>query len=107
MFPKHASAVISAIVLLCSACHSDATLGYKDDPKLTPLMNAAEHNDLARVRTLLAQGADPRASTEQGKTALYEAIERTDLKADNLPIVDALLRAGQTQTRWNSLHQIR
>jgi ankyrin repeat protein len=30
----------------------------------------------------------------EGATALYEAIERSDLKDDNLPIVDALLQAG-------------
>jgi len=57
-------------------------------------MNAARDNDLHRVRTLLANGADMKARTAQGQTALYEAIERTDLNADNLPIVDALLNAG-------------
>jgi len=82
------------IVLLCSCCHSNAAHSYKDDPQLTPLMNAARHNDLPRIRTLLAQGADVKAKTAQGQTALYEAIERTDLNADNLPIVAALLQAG-------------
>jgi hypothetical protein len=57
-------------------------------------MNAARHNDLPRIRVLLAQGADVKARTVQGQTALYEAIERTDLNADNLPIVVALLQAG-------------
>jgi hypothetical protein len=82
------------IVLLCSCCHLNAAHGYKDDPQLTPLMNAARHNDLPRIRILLAQGADVKAKTAQGQTALYEAIERTDLNADNLPIVVALLQAG-------------
>lgn len=57
-------------------------------------MNAAWHNDLPRVRELLAHGANVAERTSDGKTALYEAIERTDLNADNLPIVDALLKAG-------------
>jgi ankyrin repeat protein len=82
------------IVLLCSGCHSYAGHHYKDDPKLTPLMNAAAQNDLSRVHTLLAQGADVKVRTAEGQTALYEAIERRDLNADNLPIVDALLEAG-------------
>jgi ankyrin repeat protein len=94
MFPFRASSAVLLIVLLCSGCHTYASHGYKDDPKLTPLMNAAWHNDLPRVHTLLAQGADVNARIAQGQTALYEAIERTDLRADNLPIVDALLKAG-------------
>ena len=57
-------------------------------------MSAAAHNDLPRVRELLAHGANVAERTGDGKTALYEAIERTDLNADNLPIVDALLKAG-------------
>ena len=76
------------------ACRQDAHLVYKDSPGLTPLMNAAAHNDLPRVRELIAHTANVAERTSGGKTALYEAIERTDLNADNLPIVDALLRAG-------------
>ena len=94
MFAKQVRAAVSTIVLLCSGCHSSAKHGYQDDPQLTPLMNAARHKDLPRVHTLLAQGADVRAQSVQGQTALYEAIERTDPNADNLPIVDALLKAG-------------
>ena len=94
MFSKQASAAVSVIVLLCSGCHSRAAHSYKDDPKLTPLMNAARYNDLPRVRTLLAEGADVKARTVQGETALYEAIYRADQNADNLPVVDALLKAG-------------
>jgi ankyrin repeat protein len=84
---------VALIVLLCCGCHRYASHGYTDDPRLTPLMNAARHNDLARVRTLLANGANVKAKTAQGETALYEAIER-ELNANNLPVVDALLRAG-------------
>ena len=57
-------------------------------------MNAARYNDLPRVRMLLAGGADLKARTAQGETALYEAIYRADQNADNLPVVDALLKAG-------------
>jgi len=94
VFPKQASAAVSLILLLCCCCHSKETRHYQDDPQLTPLMNAARHNDLPRVRTLLGEGADVKARTAQGQTALYEAIERTDLNEDNLPLVDALLKAG-------------
>ena len=83
-----------AIGLTCAGCHSNPTNGYKDHPQLTPLMNAARHNDLARVRRLLGEGADVKARTAQGETALYEAIYRADQEQDNLPVVDALLKAG-------------
>ncbi len=94
MFLRQAIVLASAIVLLCSACRSNAAHGYKDDPQLTPLMNASRHDDLARVRELLAHGADVKARTLQGATALYEAIERPDPNADNLPVIDTLLKAG-------------
>jgi uncharacterized protein len=57
-------------------------------------MNAAAHSDLRRVKNLLAHGANPRQVTSDGDTALYEAIERRNLSVDNLPTVDALLKAG-------------
>jgi ankyrin repeat protein len=94
MFASREFPVIALIALLCSGCHARANHGYRDDPKLTPLMNAARDNDLARLRSLLAIGSDVKVRTAQGQTALYEGIERTDLNADNLPIVDALLKAG-------------
>ena len=79
---------------LLVACRSNARAVRKDDFGLTPLMNAAAQNNLPRVRELLAHGANVTERTTDGKTALYEAIERADLNADNLPIVDALLKAG-------------
>jgi hypothetical protein len=94
MFAKQVGAAVSVIVLLCSGCRSTVSHGYKDDPQLTPLMNAAKHDDLSRVRELLTHGADEQARTAQGATALYEAIERPDPTADNLPVVSALLDAG-------------
>jgi ankyrin repeat protein len=93
MFRNLVSVAVSAIVL-CLGCHLKPTNGYKDDPQLTPLMNAARYNDLARVRKLLAAGADVKARSARGETALYEAIYRADQNADNLPVVDALLNAG-------------
>jgi uncharacterized protein len=81
------------LVLFCCCTCSEAKHVYKDNPELTPLMNAARHDDLSRVRGLLASGADVNAKTTEGATALYEAIER-ELNADNLPVVDALLKAG-------------
>ena len=77
---------------LLVACRSNSH--PKDDPGLTPLMNAAAQNSLPRVRELLTHGADVAERTKDGRTALYEAIERTDLNANNLPVVDALLKAG-------------
>jgi len=60
----------------------------------TSLIIAVQRNDLKTVRSLLASGADVNHKTEDGKTALYAAIERLKPTADNLPIVDALLQAG-------------
>lgn len=94
MFTRQAILLTSAALLLCSACHSHAAHGYKDDPQLTPLMNAARQDDLPRARELLAHGADVNARTAQGATALYEAIERPNPNADNLPVVEELLKAG-------------
>jgi len=83
-----------AFLSVLVACRPAAKLVYKENPELTPLMNAAAHNNLPRVRELLAHGANVAERSSNGQTALYEAIERTDLNADNLPIVDALLKAG-------------
>jgi uncharacterized protein len=60
----------------------------------TPLIIAVQRNDLKTVRSLLASGADVNHKTEDGKTALYAAIERLKPRANNLPMVDALLQAG-------------
>jgi ankyrin repeat protein len=83
-------------VVLCSllGCRLNAEKRHADRPELTPLMNAAMHNDLLQIQKLISQGADVHQRTKQGETALYEAIARLDLNADNLPAVDALLKAG-------------
>jgi hypothetical protein len=82
------------MLLLILAGALQACRGYKDRPNLTPLMNAAAHCDLVRVREQLAHGADVKQRTDKGETALYEAIERSDTSTDNLPTVDALLKSG-------------
>jgi len=54
-----------------------------------PLAAAVEQGDLARVRALIAQGADPNARRVDGTTALHAAVQ-----ADRLDLVQALLAAG-------------
>jgi ankyrin repeat protein len=94
MPPKRALNGFVFMLPLILAGALQACRGYKDRPNLTPLMNAAAHSDLARVRDLLAHGADVKPRTDKGETALYEAIERYDASIDNLPTVDALLKSG-------------
>jgi ankyrin repeat protein len=94
MLPKRALRGSLLMLSLILAGALQACRGYKDRPNLTPLMNAAAHCDLARVRDLLAHGADVKQRTDKGETALYEAIERNDASIDNLPTVDALLKSG-------------
>ena len=93
MFPPIFSFVALAILIVFLGCNSKSA-SYINRPQLTPLMNAAASDDLSRVEKLISQGADVRQRTKNGETALYEAIERLDLNRDNLPVVDALLRAG-------------
>src|ERR1051326_5720170 len=74
-------------------CRRNRGIKYVDNKALTPLMNAAAHSDLDRVRQLILQGADVRERSKTGETALYWAIDRR-FSADNLPVVAALLEAG-------------
>lgn len=76
MFARLPSSVVLAILLLSCGCRSNEKHGYKDDPQLTPLMNAARHNGLPRVRTLLNEGANLKARTAQAQTAQLEAPAR-------------------------------
>jgi ankyrin repeat protein len=87
----HFSIAVLCLFIACAALH--AGQGDKK-PELTPLMTAAANDDLQAVRQLIAKGANVRQRTKTGETALYEAIERRNLAKDNLPIVDALLKAG-------------
>jgi ankyrin repeat protein len=93
MFRPIFSFVAPAILIVPLGCNSKSA-SYINRPQLTPLMNAAASDDLSRVQKLISQGADVRQRTKNGETALYEAIGRRDLNRDNLPVVDALLRAG-------------
>jgi hypothetical protein len=53
------------------------------------LMRAVDEGDVARVRVLLAAGADPNAAAEYGETALMRAVAKGDLE-----VVEVLLDAG-------------
>src|SRR5919199_3920468 len=53
------------------------------------LMRAVDEGDVARVRVLLAAGADPNAAAEYGETALMRAVSKGDLE-----VVEVLLDAG-------------
>ena len=61
------------------------------DPKVTPLMQAAEAGDLQAVKTLLASGADVNAHDQRGWTPLMHA--SMSLKA-NAEVVRTLMAAG-------------
>ena len=60
----------------------------------TPLHAAALDGDLARVRRLLAKGADPGAVDAAGHTPLIEALMDTGGTKDRLAVVRALVEAG-------------
>jgi uncharacterized protein len=76
------------------ACPFMRATGQDKKPDLTPLMIAAANDDLQAIHELIAKGANVHQRTKDGETALYEAIEHRHLGKDNLPIVDALLKAG-------------
>jgi len=61
------------------------------DPKVTPLMDAAKSGDIARVKQLLAGGADVNARDQRGYTALMHASMGLHDRAD---VVRILLSAG-------------
>jgi ankyrin repeat protein len=61
---------------------------YAADPPAA-LINAARHGDVKEVRTLLARGADPKATEADGTTALHWAADQDDVE-----IARELLRAG-------------
>src|ERR1044072_9345441 len=73
----------------------DADINFADDAGSTPLMWAAynETGDAALVNRLIALGANPNAATKTGETALQWALRR-----GNTPVVDALKKAGTTDT---------
>lgn len=76
----------------CGVLTGRAQLANKEP--LTPLMKASAKGDLQTVKHLLGSGVDVRQRAKYGQTAFYEAIEWRHPEASNLPIVEALLRAG-------------
>jgi ankyrin repeat protein len=62
---------------------------------VNPLLNAATATQVARVRELLAGGADPNAADPWGRTPLQAAVRYAyNGEPDALEIVRALLAAG-------------
>jgi ankyrin repeat protein len=88
---RYMAPAVLGLFLACPCAHGG---GRSNRPDLTPLMNAVANNDLHLVNQLIAKDADVRQRTKQGETALYEAIEHRQYNNDNLPVVEALLKAG-------------
>jgi ankyrin repeat protein len=88
--------------LICSAllfpaavgCSGSAHKRYSDLPELCPLGNAARHQDLTRLNTLLSGRVDVNVHEKNGETALYDALECDRPECDNVPVIDALLNHG-------------
>ncbi|HEY2119052.1 MAG TPA: ankyrin repeat domain-containing protein [Candidatus Acidoferrum sp.] len=55
---------------------SSANANYKYGPGYTPLLTAAANGRLDIIKLLLTHGADPAATTDDGKSALALAVER-------------------------------
>jgi hypothetical protein len=49
MFPQRELHLALVVALLVTPVGAFAKHGYNEDPRLTPLMNAARHNDMARL----------------------------------------------------------
>jgi len=77
--------VLRTIRLFCVLLLLPALSAAADDP----LVSAAAAGDGAAIRALLKQGHDVNATGPDGATALHWAV-----RADDLPTVDALIRAG-------------
>ena len=73
-----------------------ADLNLLDDEDQTPLMVAAEWNDVGKTKLLLEAGADVNAKNCYGETALMKAAE------ENVDIVKLLLEAGADVNVRNS-----
>jgi uncharacterized protein len=117
-FVLQSSLIVAAIV--CTGC-----LNFFEAPG-TPLAEAAHRADVAAVRTLIAQGADPNAFGPDGQTALHWAARGgcpigphrdTPEAGDRLLVVATLLDLGADpdlvdrrrtipggSSGWTSLH---
>ena len=84
------------LILLRSLLMAGADLNLLDDEDQTPLMVAAEWNDVGKTKLLLEAGADVNAKNCYGETALMKAAE------ENVDIVKLLLEAGADVDAKNS-----
>ena len=75
-------------------CKRNEGKSYTDLAELSPLGNAARHQDIARMNQLLANGVDVNAREKQGETAIYDALECAEPNCDNISTIDALLDHG-------------
>ncbi len=84
--------VVIITACCCSGCKHNNHEHYFSE--LSPLGNAARHQNLAGVQTLLTRGADVNVREKNGETALYDALECGEPNCDNVLIIDALLDRG-------------
>jgi ankyrin repeat protein len=90
MLARRWSGVLLVAVILCAASAREAA------GSAVPLIEAVKSGDERAVREFLQQKVDVNVADDNGTTALHWAVHR-----DNLPLVDALLRAGANVTARN------
>jgi ankyrin repeat protein len=94
---------IYAPTIVIFFCAIGCQMPYADRPELSPLGNAARHQDVTRLNQLLANGAEVNTHEKQSETALYDALECAQPNCDNVPTIDALLdhgAAANTNLPW-------
>jgi ankyrin repeat protein len=86
--------------LACGSLAGGSPEGPPPGEGVTPLMRAADAADLREVERLLAEGDEPRARDEHGRTALMHLL-RSDVyhhsvmyRPGKVPVAEALLAAG-------------
>src|SRR2546429_9620360 len=76
---------------------------YKEYGISSGLITAIVQHDLSRVKTLLAQGADPNAAGEMGWRPLHVAIGQFDFEG-SIEFVKLLLMYGANVNEWDVNH---